>query len=40
MLSLYINCFGFNPKNKDFDLQEKELMKTQSIYPKTEEDRK
>ena len=32
-----INCFGFKPKMRD---QEKELMKTQSIYPKTEEDRK
>jgi len=32
-----INCFGFKPKMRE---QEKELMKTQSIYPKTEEDRK
>lgn len=32
-----INCFGFKPKIRE---QEKELMKTQSIYPKTEEDRK
>ena len=32
-----VNCFGFKPKMRE---QEKELMKTHSIYPKTEEDRK